>query len=109
MAPPPTVVYGGQATVTGVTSGEVTVRCAGEGHGRRRRALPEPGWATWTGWTCGEADGRPWCVVRKAPDAEIAPRPGERPPAPSTVRGRPIRRHVPEARRHLPPVRPAPR
>jgi len=67
MAPPPTVVYGGMASATGVTAGTVVVRAAGEDHRRRREALAEPGWSTWSGWTCGTRCGWPWCVVRKEP------------------------------------------
>ncbi|GEM_PF-4034010 len=122
MAPPPTVVYGGEASVVGVTSGGVVVRSAGEGHARRRDALVEPGWSTWTGWTCGARCGWPWCVVRKAPGEGGAREDGAAPARPHLLpgvapvehdrgvgRGDPPGGYVGRPSRHLGPAGPVPR
>jgi len=123
MAPPPTVVYGGEASVNGVTSGAVTVRSAGASHARRREALVEPGWTTWSGWTCGARCGWPWCVVRKPPGEDGAgqgetggparPRllPGMAPVEHDrgVGRGDPVGGYVGRPSRHLGPAGPVPR
>ncbi len=123
MAPPPTVVYGGEAAVRGTSSGRVTVRTAGEDHGRRREVLPRPGWSTWSGWICGARCGWPWCVVRKAPGAEGDGGPGgDRAPGADLLpgmdpvrhdrgvgRGDPPGGYVGRPSRHLGPAGPVPR